>query len=83
MGSTIIETTEVGTSIRCIRGPLSKMNIILKTRAGEEVLCPLKRGVFDKLPLNCSVEVFDREGSNSRKFRREFLEIVSNTEWNP
>jgi hypothetical protein len=82
MGKAAIEYTEDGTIIRCVRGPISKMNIILKNKNGEEFFSPLKRDLFDLLPAGRPVEAFDKKGLNPRKFLKEYLEFVSNTAWN-
>jgi hypothetical protein len=58
------------------------MNILVKNRAGEEFYSLLPKKIFEKMSMECSVEIFEKEGLNPRKFRREYLEFVSETEWN-
>jgi hypothetical protein len=81
MGKAIIEKTEKGVSIKCIRGPLSKMKIIVKNKAGEEFYSPMDIDIFNVLPADRPVEVFERVSQKSKKFVKEYLEYVSNTEW--
>ena len=69
-------------SITCIRGPVSKMNIIVKNRAGEEFYCQMQKHIFDVVPPTRVIDVFEKNKLTPRKFLKEFLEFVSNTEWN-
>jgi hypothetical protein len=52
------------------------MKIIVKNRAGEEFYCSLHKNIFEKMSPSCSVEVFEKEGMNPRKYVREYLELV-------
>jgi len=82
MSKAVVKQTEEGTIIKCVRGPISKMNILVKNKAGQEFYCPLPKKIFEKMSGSCSVEIFEKEGLNSKKYVREFLEFVSETEWN-
>jgi hypothetical protein len=82
MNKVVIKQTEEGSSISCIRGPVSKMTMVVKNKAGEQFYCTLQKKIFDSMPAGRPVEIFEKETLNSRKFMREYLEFVSNTEWN-
>jgi hypothetical protein len=82
MSKAVVKQTEKGTIIKCVRGPVSKMSIIVKNKTGEEFYCPLQKKIFEKMAPNCSVEIFEKEGLTPKKYMREYLELVSETEWN-
>ncbi len=54
----------------------------LEIGCGRGAAIPLIKKMFEVMSANQPIEVFEKETLNSRKFMREYLTFVSNTEWN-
>lgn len=72
MGLAIIDQN----SITCIRGPLGKMELIVKDRQENEYFCKIKKNLFEMLPDARPIEVFNTKGSLVKKFLKSYLTIV-------
>lgn len=76
MTKAIIKTENGITSITCMRGPISKMNSIVKDKLGNEWYCKSNRNDFKKLSETYHLEVFNSKGQLEKKFLNGFLTFV-------
>lgn len=64
-------------SITCIRGPLSKVMIVVKDRQGNEWYSKFTQEDFEKLNDNYHVDVIDTKNRrNTKKFIKSSLTFV-------
>jgi hypothetical protein len=79
MGKAIIktdgETTSI-TCIRCARGPISKMNSVIKDKLGNEWYCKCTKSDFKALGNDYHLDVFNDKGIATKKFLKGFLTFV-------
>jgi hypothetical protein len=68
-------------TIKCIRGPVADMNIIVKDKQGTEWYSKLTKDQFTKhFQDDYGVQVYDQEGQPAKKFLKGFLTFVSEFE---
>ena len=68
--------------IKCIRGPVADMNIVVKDKQGTEWYSKLTKEQFIKYDKagETSVQVYDQTGQPAKKFLKSFLTFVSEFE---
>lgn len=79
MSRAIIKTDGESTSITCIRcsrGPISKMNSVIKDKLGNEWYCKCTKAEFKALGNDYHLDVFNDKGIAVKKFLKGFLTFV-------
>jgi hypothetical protein len=67
--------------IKCIRGPVADMNIVVKDRQGTEWYSKYTQVQFAKqCQDDYSIQVYDQAGQPAKKFRKGYLTFVSEFE---
>jgi len=74
MGKAIIGGDDKVTFIQCVRGPMAKMNSVVRDRQNKEWYCRLTEKEFRSKGDNYAVEVYD--DGVEKKFLRGYLEFV-------
>jgi hypothetical protein len=70
-----------GNKIKCIRGPVADMNIIVKDKQGTEWYSKLTKDQFTKhFQDDYGVQVYDQAGQPAKKFLKGFLTFISEFE---
>ena len=64
-------------------GVVRKMKSIIKDNKGVEYFCLDTKDSFDLFPENRTVEIFEKDTLNSKKFRKEFLVYVKDISETP